>query len=470
MKNFQNLMMAAALVASAALTSCSSEVAEKDNPVASQGDIVTYQVSIPATKGTGAITRGLSLDDANNALTSYWASGDVVYVYDSEDNLVSESPLTPQETGTEVTTTLLMGTLAKEGGFAQNETLTLYFLKNKASHGDYSNQVGTIDDIKTNFDYATATVTVLSVFGESTDNIMKTSDATFTRSQAITKFTFDKSITSLTIRATGLKNDGTNDGELTVTPVGEGGTTTLWVAMHNTSNETDPLVYTFTAMGSDNVSYTATKSVYLQDNKYYVTNITLERSPLFSNVTVEDIEAEDYNNNAHAPVLTVMNGSTALTLGDDYTVSYKQGDNTVLPENVKDVGDYTVVVTPTGAYTGDPIEKTFTISKGTTAITATGITDGETILTVGTAETAIGAASSLDPDGVAFTYSASPENIVTIDSNGNITPVGAGIVTITVYATGPNIIDASETFTIAVRQAGIGGGFASIETSTGGWQ
>ena len=456
MKTRKNLFVAALLVASAAMTGCSGELAQTDTPVGAQSDVVSYRVSIPATKGSGVVTRGLSLDD--NTLTPYWADVDVVYVYDSNDNLVSETPLTPATTGTTVTTTNLTGTLSREGGFSADETLTLYFLKDKDSHGNYSGQAGTIDDIQANFDYATAPVTVESVFGESNDNILTTSNATFTHNQAVTKFSFTyggsaKEISSLTIAATGLVNDGTTDGSLSLTGLSA---SDVWVAMHNTSGSSQ--TYIFTATDADDVTYTATKSVNLLDNKYYVTTIALAKN-LTATVT---IPAQDYTGEVLTPVITVKDGEADLTVDEDYEVT--------LPEGRINAGNYDVTITFKGNYAGTATE-TFTINPGTTTITATGITNGVTILTAGAAATAIGAVSSLDPTGVAFTYVSSNESVATVDVDGNITPVAPGTVTITVNATGSNIANASQPFNIAVRQAGINGGMGTIETSTtGGWE
>lgn len=77
-----------------------------------------------------------------------------------------------------------------------------------------------------------------------------------------------------------------------------------------------------------------------------------------------------YDGNAKTPEVTVKDGSTTLTSGTDYTVSYSNNTN---------AGTATVMVTGQGSYQGT-VTKTFTIEKGTLTATAkaySGAYDGE---------------------------------------------------------------------------------------------
>ena len=78
--------------------------------------------------------------------------------------------------------------------------------------------------------------------------------------------------------------------------------------------------------------------------------------------TVTGNDDQTYNGSAYTPELTVTpaGGGTALTLGTDYTVSYKKGDAAV--ESMIDAGDYTIVITAKeGSAYGGSKEVPFTI-------------------------------------------------------------------------------------------------------------
>ena len=81
-----------------------------------------------------------------------------------------------------------------------------------------------------------------------------------------------------------------------------------------------------------------------------------------STCTVTGNDNVTYNGSAYTPELTVTpaGGGTALTLGTDYTVSYKKGDAAV--ESMIDAGDYTIVITAKeGSAYGGSKEVPFTI-------------------------------------------------------------------------------------------------------------
>ena len=78
--------------------------------------------------------------------------------------------------------------------------------------------------------------------------------------------------------------------------------------------------------------------------------------------TVTGNDDQTYKGSAYTPELTVTpaGGGTALTLGTDYTVSYKKGNAAV--ESMIDAGDYTIVITAKeGSAYGGSKEVPFTI-------------------------------------------------------------------------------------------------------------
>ena len=135
----------------------------------------TYSVSIDAAKGDdGSINRALSLDGDN--LTSAWAQGEEVTVYNTTQNKALTGTLTAQAAGANTT---LAGTLT--GNIEAGDELLLKFCSDS-----YNNQNGTLAYISANCDYATATVTV--------DNVTESAffvanAANFVNHQAIIKFT-----------------------------------------------------------------------------------------------------------------------------------------------------------------------------------------------------------------------------------------------------------------------------------------
>ena len=79
-----------------------------------------------------------------------------------------------------------------------------------------------------------------------------------------------------------------------------------------------------------------------------------------SDITIDPIGSLTYNGLAQTPAVIVKDGSTTLTSGTDYTVSYSSNTN---------VGTATVIVTGMGNYTGTKTAS-FTINKAALTITA----------------------------------------------------------------------------------------------------
>ncbi|MCC8075959.1 MAG: MBG domain-containing protein [Clostridiales bacterium] len=133
-----------------------------------------------------------------------------------------------------------------------------------------------------------------------------------------------------------------------------------------------------------------------------------------------------YNGSAKKPTVTVKNGSTTLTSGTDYTVSYSNNTN---------AGTATVTVTGKGNYTGS-VTKTFTINKASIS--------GYTVTLSATS----------------YTYDGNPKKPTVTVKNGSTTLTSddytvsysnytnAGTATVTVSGKGNYTDSAKKTFTI----------------------
>ena len=248
------LGMAALLVAGAAIVSCSEK-----NLVVEEIPEYTYSVSVNATKGGDTETRALTLD--GTTLNASWLTSENVYVKKGLE-WASEGTLKPQENGTSA---YLKGALTFGSPIAPDNELFLQFPK--SGEPDYTGQKGTIADIAANFDYATATVTVDEVNGET--GILTTTAANFVNQQAIVKFNLLHSdgaqytsvdVSSLTV-----------NGSIDVTPASA--SSVLYVAMPGFATGSS---LTLSATDNSSRNYSFSKADFPQaiDNgQYYEFNI-----------------------------------------------------------------------------------------------------------------------------------------------------------------------------------------------------
>ena len=79
-------------------------------------------------------------------------------------------------------------------------------------------------------------------------------------------------------------------------------------------------------------------------------------------------ERVEYNGSEKNPGLVVTVDDKTLTLGSDYTVTWKRGDDAVT--SLVEAGDYTATITFDGNYSGSITSPAFTISKATATLTA----------------------------------------------------------------------------------------------------
>lgn len=89
-----------------------------------------------------------------------------------------------------------------------------------------------------------------------------------------------------------------------------------------------------------------------QTSNYLTFTITQADWPV-TDVTV----AATHEYNGNPPVVTVSGG----TEGKEYTVTYKKGEETISAAPVN-VGEYSVIVSPTANYLGEPVTKSFSIT------------------------------------------------------------------------------------------------------------
>ena len=169
-------MLAALLMAGAAFTACS----ETDNAVIDQPAAArTYKMTVDATMGEGAQTRGLYFD--NTALKVKWYNDDQVSVFPASSWLTPLGTLTAAASDNGSTSLTGDLTTAPTAG----DQLNLLFPR---ATWDYTGQTGVLlsdaNSIEKKYDYAPANVEVASVDG----NTINTTDADFASQQAIVKF------------------------------------------------------------------------------------------------------------------------------------------------------------------------------------------------------------------------------------------------------------------------------------------
>ena len=148
--------------------------------------------------------------------------------------------------------------------------------------------------------------------------------------------------------------------------------------------------------------------------------ITVTAAKLTAGHVTVDAEGLVYNGKDQTPAVTVKYGSTVLTAGTDYDLTYK---------NNKDAGTDTAkaIVTGKSNYTGTA-EKTFSIAKAAHMITAKA---AKTTLSA-TQKTTIKVTGARG----AVTYKSNKTTVATVDANGNVTAKAVGTATITVTDAG----------------------------------
>ena len=315
--------VAALLIASATFVACSSDnditadqPAQPSQPAGKQ----VYTLTVPASKGSDATTRGLSL--VGSTLNAIWKEDEKIKVYNLSDEEIGE--LSPTTFG-EATTTLT-GTI---DGTDVGQNLTLKFLS-----PNYTSQDGTLAYIEKNCDYATANVTVSAVSGTN----ISTTAANFTNQQAIVKFTLvDKADATTPLNPTELTvSDGTNTTTLTgistdtYTTNGNG---VLYVALPGFSDQT----VTLTATVGDDTYVCERANVTFVNGQYYAINVKMSKQVAATDLSMVDCAGNDRASRWTANCYMVHTAGdyklplvygNAIKDGADNTTAYKPGGTT----------------------------------------------------------------------------------------------------------------------------------------------
>lgn len=242
--------------------SCSGDDLPLDHP---EGKHAMTLMAFATKANPDITTRGLSPD--GDKISAIWSQGDQVTV--QKTNGTTIGTMTPITTGSG--STKLKAALTSPVSIG--DQLNLFFPR---EWRDYTGQKGTLADIASKYDYATASVTVQNVYGEH----VYATDARFDNQQAIVKFNLRGAdgktpieASSLTVSATGLKTDGSHTGDITITPAAP--TSEIYAALSGISNQTVTL-----SASTDTYSYTYTTTAAktFENSKYY--NVTVKMTPL----------------------------------------------------------------------------------------------------------------------------------------------------------------------------------------------
>lgn len=418
-REFKNFCLAAALLtAGAAFTACSSDdEILNEQPVENPTTPKVYTMTVQATKATGddATTRALTLTD--KTLNATWKTGETVKVYKVDGSYTKVGTLKAQADGVTAT---LSGTVSN---VAVNDHLVLAFLDNNEYEPttlEYHSQVGTLESIASNFDYAKGEAMVTEVNG-SNITVVDWSDNTksniaFTNQQAIVKFTLKDKATGNTISAKTLKlHDANNNivnatsyeslaspynADLTITRATA--SSEFYVALSTAGALND---LTLTAIGDvptdpsvaiDRYTYTKSGSVTFTNGKYY--EVTVSMTKLTENVVnLKDVGDLVYNSSHSYTARTgdVLTGKAVregdyvdyitINIADGATVTLRNvtidgssysGDSKEMHAGITCDGDATIILedgttnTVKGFYStypgiSVPAGKTLTIKGGT---------------------------------------------------------------------------------------------------------
>ncbi|MCB6994382.1 CAP domain-containing protein [bacterium 210820-DFI.6.37] len=219
---------------------------------------------------------------------------------------------------------------------------------------------------KNNVSVGTGTVVITGI-----GNYTGTAQKTFT----ITP----KSISGVTV--SGLSDKTYTGSAQTASVTVKDGSTTLTQGTDYTVSYSDNInagTATVTLKGSGNYTGTLTKTFTIAPKS-------------ISGVTISGLSDKTYTGSAQTAAVTVKDGSTTLTQGTDYTVSYSNNINAgTAAVTLKGMGNYTGTLTKTFAIAPKSISgvtvsglsnKTYTGSSQTASIT---IKDGSAVLTEGT--------------------------------------------------------------------------------------
>jgi len=283
--------LAALLMAGAALTACSSEDNFMNDQPANPTEPQVYTMTIEATKGDAAATRGLSLDETKHKLTPTWNESEEVVVVQTVGTTNTTLGTLKAKASTDGITALTGELVGLQTG-AQ-----LKFYLHGASY-DYTGQKGVLlkadgnNSIEEKYDYAFAATNDYTIDGS---NVTVPSGINLEAQQSIVKFTLvDDSDNPVNV--TSLKIDTKNpiietinniaptgntqvSKSMTITPTS--GTNVIYAAISITEPYTDrPNDYTLTATDGNGKKYSYAKSgITFVNGKYYEVKVKMKNLP-----------------------------------------------------------------------------------------------------------------------------------------------------------------------------------------------
>ena len=221
----------------------------------------TWILNVKATKAETRATRALNFDGTNLAAT--WNTGETVDVRTGYE-LISRGTLYAQSDGSSVD---LKGPITGTD-FSTESTLSLWFPRYKGDN-TYTGQKGTIADIAAHFDYAHASVRVMTV--DQDKHVLTTEEATFQNVQAIVKFTLKYNTSPLSV-STLFVYQGSEYGENKLASATlASGSSEVWLAIPPVTDKTIIII----ATSGDN-TYTYTKSsVTFSAGHFYPINVSM---------------------------------------------------------------------------------------------------------------------------------------------------------------------------------------------------
>lgn len=236
-----------------------------------------WRMTLEAVKG--ADTKALNIE-TDGSLSATWTTGDQVAVFLKGVAAESLGNLTATVNPTLNTKATLAGALTSVTGVTGGSTLTLLYPR---AIWDYSGQDGSAPSasgtLATKYDYALADVTVSAVDGSA--KTITTDDASFANQQSIYRVKFTSSDNPLSVKQftvssshNKLVQSRSYNGSAWTSAFGSVSVVSasatadwLYMSLRNEYADHDPLiaidddVYTFVVKGSDNATYTGTKSI-----------------------------------------------------------------------------------------------------------------------------------------------------------------------------------------------------------------
>ena len=306
------------LSSGAILTACSSDdgVSESVSNKIEAGK--TYYMTVNAARQ--ADTRALTEDGSE--INATWATSDNIYVLYNGSSI---GTLHPNVAAIDAN---LSGSITSNMTVELPWNVTLQFSPISPLDDmdiDYRGQIGTLENIAENYDYATAEATITKVEGTT---ISAAESVVFSNQQAIVKFTLTDeennslNVSSLRISATDLKEIGDRTGDITITPTSSS-TNVLYAALSGISNTQ----VTLTAKVGDTYYVYRKNGVTFADGKFYDIPVQMRALTVGKSLTEIDPGYIGWvvgSDRMVYPADAVPSGTTAVAM---VAYVYKEADN-----------------------------------------------------------------------------------------------------------------------------------------------